>query len=32
MPGDFGQVLKLKWADMKTRKRGDLTAVGWKEK
>jgi hypothetical protein len=32
MPSDFGRKLRLKWGDLKTRVRGDLTAIVWKDK
>jgi hypothetical protein len=32
MPVDFRRQLRLKWCDMKTRVRDDLTAIVWKEK
>jgi hypothetical protein len=28
---DIGNKLKMKWGDMKTRARGDLTATVWKK-
>jgi hypothetical protein len=28
---DFGRKLRLKWGDVKTRMKGDLTAVVWKD-
>jgi hypothetical protein len=32
MPSDFGRKLILKRGDIKTRVKGDLTAVEWKDK
>jgi hypothetical protein len=32
MPQDFGKELKLKWVDIRTRVRGNLTAMVWKDK
>jgi hypothetical protein len=29
---DFRKTLKMKWGDIRTRVRGNLTAVVWKEK
>jgi hypothetical protein len=29
MPVDFGKTLKLKWGDIRTGVRGDLTAILW---
>jgi hypothetical protein len=32
MPTDIGTKLRLKWGDRKTRVRGDLTSIVWKDK
>jgi hypothetical protein len=32
MPQDFRKNLKLKWGNIKTRVRGNLTAMIWKDK
>jgi hypothetical protein len=32
MPSDFGRKLILKWDDIKTKVKGDLKAVVWKDK
>jgi hypothetical protein len=32
MHSNFGRKLKLKWDDIKTRVKGDFTAVIWKDK
>jgi hypothetical protein len=32
MPNDFGKKLKLKWGDIKTRVKGDIMAIAWKDK
>jgi hypothetical protein len=32
MPSDFGKKCRLKWGDIKTRVKCNLTAVAWKDK
>jgi hypothetical protein len=32
MPQEFRKILKLKWGDIRTRVRGNLTAMIWKDK
>jgi hypothetical protein len=32
MQQDFGKKLKLKWGDIKTRVKGNLTSIVWKDK
>jgi hypothetical protein len=32
MPNDFERKFRLKWGDLKTRVRGDLTTIVWKDK
>jgi hypothetical protein len=32
MPSDLGRRLILKWGNMKTKVKGDLTAVAWKDR
>jgi hypothetical protein len=29
--GDFGNKLKMKWVDIKTKVRGDLIGTGWEK-